>query len=103
MPWGGSAESISDPGRSKERLGRQLWAPGELYRADNEGILDVSPVPTKIIGTFRREASLYSKYRNTTWRTLINYFSRIICIVFRYYPLTYFPQKLKVSLCTNQC
>lgn len=58
MPWGGSAESISDPGRLKERLGRQLWVPRELYRADNEGILDVSPVPTKIIGTFR-EASLY--------------------------------------------
>lgn len=27
MPWGGSAESISDPGRLKERLGRQLQGP----------------------------------------------------------------------------
>lgn len=58
MPWGGSAESISDPGRSKERLGRQCLGPRELYRVDNEGIPDVSPVPTKIIGTFGRKRSI---------------------------------------------
>lgn len=54
MPLGGSAESISDPGRTKERLGRQCWwPPGDYIGRGNEGILDVSLVPTKIIGNIR--------------------------------------------------
>lgn len=46
VPWGGSAESISDPGRSKRTTGdAMLLQPlGNYIEMDNEGIPDVSPV-----------------------------------------------------------